>query len=321
MTETTNNLKLPLLIQSQANKELCHNEALIIIDAILNNGIKLKDLTEPPETYSTGDLFLIGNNATGIYTNHDNQLTFYYNGWHFLIPRAGMLLFSIVDAKLMYYNESSWKLIENGLPNEFDLNNMEASDIIVYDGTTNKWINSKILQNLVKLGIGTMANDDNKLAVASPYILFNNNGNSCQLKINKNTLTDSSSLLFQSNWTGYAEFGLVGDNEFALKISNDGNNWTEVFKCDGATGRIFFKTDTETTGVLGDIKTTVSSVNYDHGYWLKLNTTARNISRTQYSKLFEKIGTSYGTGDGKTTFGLPTYNTAGSCGFIFTGQW
>lgn len=326
--EETANLKLPLLIQSQANKELVHNEALIIIDALLNNCVKSKNITEPPETLVNGDLFIIGSSPTGDFADYANYLAFYFEGWHFIEPKAGLTLFISTESKIYTYTGTSWVatggsgvITEPTLPSDFNLSSPSDNEIIKYDGTTLKWINSNILQNLNKLGIGTSADDNNKLAVSSPYVLLNNAGNSCQLKINKNGSGDSSSLLFQSNWTGYAEFGLVGDNEFALKVSSDGSNWFEVFKCDGATGRIFFKHDAETVGVLGDIKETVSSLNYDHGYWLKLNTTVRNISRTTYSKLFEKIGTTYGTGDGSTTFGLPTYNVSGRCGFIFTGQW
>ena len=42
--ENTTNLKLPLLIPNQSGKEITHNEALIIIDNILQNGIIDKDL-------------------------------------------------------------------------------------------------------------------------------------------------------------------------------------------------------------------------------------------------------------------------------------
>jgi len=42
--------------------------------------------------------------------------------------------------------------------------------------------------------------------------------------------------------------------------------------------------------------------------WILCNGSA--ISRTTYSDLFAAIGTSYGTGDGSTTFNLPNYSGA-----------
>jgi len=39
--------------------------------------------------------------------------------------------------------------------------------------------------------------------------------------------------------------------------------------------------------------------------WLALPTSPTNVSRTTYANLFAAIGTSWGAGDGSTTFGLP----------------
>ena len=45
-----------------------------------------------------------------------------------------------------------------------------------------------------------------------------------------------------------------------------------------------------------------------------------NISRTRYAALFGVIGTSYGVGDGSTTFGLPLMAGVGTTSYIiFSG--
>jgi hypothetical protein len=41
--------------------------------------------------------------------------------------------------------------------------------------------------------------------------------------------------------------------------------------------------------------------------YLACPTTATNISRTTYARLFEAIGTTWGAGDGSTTFGMPYF--------------
>jgi hypothetical protein len=43
--------------------------------------------------------------------------------------------------------------------------------------------------------------------------------------------------------------------------------------------------------------------------FLACPTTATNISRTTYANLFAAIGTTWGTGDGSTTFGMPYFPT------------
>lgn len=52
--------------------------------------------------------------------------------------------------------------------------------------------------------------------------------------------------------------------------------------------------------------------------WLLCNGAA--VSRTTYARLFAKIGTKYGTGDGSTTFNLPNLNDRGLQGTTNTGS-
>jgi len=52
---------------------------------------------------------------------------------------------------------------------------------------------------------------------------------------------------------------------------------------------------------VGDYKFNAKSAN--HGMWLLCN--GQTVSRTTYSALFAEIGTSFGVGDGSTTFTLP----------------
>lgn len=54
---------------------------------------------------------------------------------------------------------------------------------------------------------------------------------------------------------------------------------------------------------LGDIKASLQTAN--HGNWLLCDGQA--VSRTTYADLFSLIGTTYGAGDGVTTFNVPDY--------------
>ena len=55
----------------------------------------------------------------------------------------------------------------------------------------------------------------------------------------------------------------------------------------------------------GDYKTTAIITGGDHGKWLECD--GRAVSRTTYATLFAAIGTTYGAGDGSTTFNLPDF--------------
>lgn len=81
------------------------------------------------------------------------------------------------------------------------------------------------------------------------------------------------------------------------------------------------QTDVSEISYVGDIKASVRSAN--HGNWFLCNGQA--ISRTTYSDLFDLIGTTYGSGDGSTTFNIPDFSnvvlpTATTVGVRGTGK-
>jgi hypothetical protein len=92
------------------------------------------------------------------------------------------------------------------------------------------------LQNLSLLGVNATADATNKLAVASSAVLFNNAGNGVQVKVNKNAAADTASFLFQTNFSGRAEFGTTGDDDFHFKVSSDGSTWFEALTINRTNG-------------------------------------------------------------------------------------
>ena len=265
--ENTTNLKLPLLIPNQSGKEITHNEALIIIDNILQNGIIDKDLITPPENPNTNDMYIVGEGAIGKWEGKDNYLAFYDNGWRFIEPREGFTFWVNDEDKLYTYNGSKWIAtiqvgsdIENNnsttpttppitkLSELEDVEIIEATQYNILQHNGEKFINTSNLQQLSMVGINTQADENNKLSVKSDYVLFDNNGNSSKIKANKATETDTASHLFQNNYSGRAEFGLIGDDDFTLKVSNNGESWNNAFVVDRATGNVDFKANITQNG-------------------------------------------------------------------------
>lgn len=243
-TEKTPNLSLPLLVQNQSGKELTHNEALAIIDALLNNGIIDKDLTTPPSSPTNGQVYIAGNSSTDLWSSKDGQIAFYNNGWEFIMPREGLTLWINDEDCLYTYNGASWVKTTNensSLDNLSDvvLTSPVQYDLLSHNGTN--FVNTQEIQNLNLVGINTTADTNNKLAVASDYILFDKATNNIRIKANKNASTDTASHLFQTNYSGRAEFGLVGNDDFTLKVSADGSSWNDAFVIDKDNGNVDFK--------------------------------------------------------------------------------
>jgi hypothetical protein len=212
---TTPNLGLPLVEQSQSQKEVTINEALTILDAVFRGGIIDKDLATPPGSPSAGDRYIVASSPTGAWTSKAGQIAYYFNGgWRFIVPGEGLFVW-LNDEDIMYvYNGSAW-----------------TSAV----GTGNM------------LGINTTADATNRLAVRSNaalmtaiYAADSGNGD-FQFKINKEASGDSAAFLFQTNFSGRAEFGTLGDDNFTLKVSSDGSTWYDVLKMIASTGRVAFK--------------------------------------------------------------------------------
>lgn len=211
-TEKTNNLEITYLAQNQTNKEILINEGFLKIDSILNKGAMSKSTATPPSNPNDGDLYIIPANATDEWSGEGDKFTYYNTekGWVILTPNEGMTL---------------W------------VNNVDA--LYTYNGSS--WIPSGEVESLDKLGINATADSTNKLAVKSDAILLDNDGGNSQVKINKAADTDTASYLFQTNYSGRAEFGLTGDDDFHVKVSENGNTWNESIVIDKSIGDITVK--------------------------------------------------------------------------------
>jgi len=213
MSETTN-LGLPFLEASQAQKHVTLNEALLALDALVQTGIVDRDLTVPPASPMDGDAYIPATGSTGGWAGKDLNIAIWQDGiWNFHAPKKGWIVYLVDENMIALWNGTGW------------------SDLASAIGP---------LQNLAQLGINTAADATNKLAVASDAVLFNHAGNGVQQKLNKNAAADTASVLFQTNWTGRAEIGTTGDDDFHFKVSPDGANWNEAIRLDQNSGAVTF---------------------------------------------------------------------------------
>ena len=61
------------------------------------------------------------------------------------------------------------------------------------------------------------------------------------VKINKNAAGDTASLLYQTGFSGRAEIGTTGDDDFHFKVSPNGSAWNEALVIDRTSGRVMLK--------------------------------------------------------------------------------
>ncbi|MFE1599939.1 DUF2793 domain-containing protein [Methylobacterium sp. ID0610] len=222
MSEATPILALPLLAAAQAQKHVTHNEALVLLDTLVQLAVLDKDLTSPPASPAEGDRYLIaGANPSGAWAGWAGRVVRYQDGaWTSAVPRPGWLAFVLDEGELYLYAAGAW---------------------VSYRTTLT------VLQNLQRLGIGTTADAANpfaaKLNAALWTALTTAEGGSGDLRytLNKEAAGNTLSLLFQSGWSGRAEIGLTGDDDLHLKVSADGSSWTEALRLDRTTGGADFR--------------------------------------------------------------------------------
>lgn len=246
---TTAHLALTLVEQSQSQKEVTVNEAFKRIDALLNTGVIDKDLTAPPVSPAAGDLYIVGTSATGAWSGKDKQIAYFDQTWKFIVPRAGITLWVSDEDALYRYNGANWNsVIGNTLGGltDVDITAPAQYDILQHDGT--QFVNTSTPSNISRLGVNATADATNRLAVKSAAVLFDHNGTDSQVKVNKSASGSKAAHLFQSNLSGRAEFGLIGNDDFTLKVSSDGTTFNESFVVDRTTGNIDFKKQISVSG-------------------------------------------------------------------------
>ncbi len=201
------NLALPYIEAAQAQKHVTHNEALRALDAVAMLSVLERDLAMPPGLPSEGDRYLIAYGATGAWSGHDGKVATWQDGaWSFHTPQEGWRAWIEDEGVFLVFNGASWT--------------------------------GAATQNAALVGVNTSADSANRLAVSSAAVLFNHAGNGVQVKLNKSADADTASLLLQKGWSGRAEIGLIGDNDFAFKTSTDGSAFVTGLTLVAAAGGV-----------------------------------------------------------------------------------
>ena len=223
MTSTTH-LGLPYIDAAQSQKHVTHNLALEVLDTVVQLSVAARNILTPPATLPADPRYLIGIGATGTFAGYDGCIASYIDAvWTFATPQAGWRLFVEAESVFLIFDGASWHDIS--------------------------WL-IKTLDNLTHCGIGTTADAVNLLSAKLNSALFaaksTSEGGTGDLRftLNKSSVSNTVSQLYQNNWSGRAETGLTGDDHFHIKVSPDGSNWHESINIDPATGIVSFPAGT-----------------------------------------------------------------------------
>ena len=219
MTDTAN-LGLPCIEGSQAQKHITHNDALHILDTLVQLAVLDRDLTAPPGSPAEGQRWIVKATATGAWSGHDNAIAAWQDGaWQFSTPQTGWLAYVVDEGALLAWSGSAW---------------VDAMAALTS------------LNNMTLLGVGTAADATNPFSAKLNNTLFTaksvaeGGDGDLRYKMSKEAAANTLSLLFQDNYSGRAEIGLTGDDDLHVKVSPDGSTWYDGIVIDKDTGAVTF---------------------------------------------------------------------------------
>ncbi len=105
----TPRLSLPYIVQSQAQKEVTHAEALNVLDALVQAAVETRTLSAPPANPIEGALYLVGVNPTGAWSGNGNTLAQWIGGaWAFRSVAEGFRLWLKDEDALIVWTGTAW---------------------------------------------------------------------------------------------------------------------------------------------------------------------------------------------------------------------
>ena len=222
MTDSPN-LALPFIEGGELLPDVTLNEALRLIDTLVQLAVADRDLNAPPSSPADGQRWIVkaSPSPTGAWAGHGNHVAAWQDGaWVFSVPKAGWLAFVVDEGVLIAWSGTAW-----------------AAALDVVGGIT-------ALQNLVLLGVGTTADATSPLSAKLNNALWTaktvaegGDGN-LRYKMSKESAGKTLSLLLQDNFSGRAEVGLTGDDNFHFKVSADGTSWLDAITIDKSTAKL-----------------------------------------------------------------------------------
>lgn len=208
-TEVSAILALPYIQPAQAQKHVTHNEALRKLDLLVQLAVSSRQASTPPALPAAGERHIVPAGATGAFAGQDHRVALWdEGGWSFFDPQPGW------QAEVL-----------------------DEGRRVVFDGLV--WAGGEgQVQRVAGLGVNTDSDSANRLAVAGEATLLTHVGAGHQVKVNKAGAGDTASLLFQTGWSGRAEMGTAGSDNFEIKTSADGSTFQIALRAMAASGRV-----------------------------------------------------------------------------------
>lgn len=210
MSQSTN-LRLPYLAANQAQKHVTVNEAFRFLDALVQLSIKSAALSAPPGSPADGNRYIVGAAPTGAWAGHATHVAAWQDGaWAFYAPGEGWVAWNEATSAPLVYKAGAWVSLLSG----------------TFAGGS-----------ITELGIGAATDATNKFVFFGTNLLFNTGG-SIDATVNKAAAGNDASLSFKTGFSARALLGLLGSDDFTIKVSANGSTFFTGLVVDRSSGRV-----------------------------------------------------------------------------------
>ncbi|WP_018148412.1 DUF2793 domain-containing protein [Henriciella marina] len=215
--DQTPRIGLSYLAANQAMKHVTLNESLRRLDAVVQLSVVSQTIVAEPESPAPATSYILPDSKTGTHWagfQTGAVASFQDGAWFEIAPREGWLAWIEDEASLFVLTESGWEALQEAGGGPFET-----------------------------LGINSAADTTNRLTVCSDAELLTHDdvtpgtGDARKL-INRASATKVASVVFQTGFTGEAEFGLVENGGFELRTSSDGTLFSTALSVDTASTNV-----------------------------------------------------------------------------------
>ena len=215
--DQTPRIGLSYLSANQAMKHVTLNESLRRLDAVVQLSVVSRSEATQPEAPLAATSYILPSGKSGDDWEFmaDGAIASFQDGaWFEIAPREGWLAWIEDEASLFVLTGEGWEAVQGAGGGPFET-----------------------------LGINSEADEANRLTVRSDAELLTHDdvtpgtGNARKI-INRADGTKVASVVFQTDFTGEAEFGLAANGGFELRTSDDGAAFDTALSVDTATANV-----------------------------------------------------------------------------------
>ncbi len=217
----TPRLSLPYLAASQAQKYVTLNQAMAVLDGLVQTTVQSRKVAAEPAVPGDGQIWMLPAGATGADwagRAAGTLMRYEAGGWSVLPAPLGMMVYLVDEAIVVVNSATGWTSI---------------APPVSY-------------QNIPLLGVGATASASNPLTVNANGSLFSattpqyGGTGDVRIYVSKASAANTASVLFQDNFSARAEVGLTVDDQFHINVSADGANWKQALIIDRTSGQVSF---------------------------------------------------------------------------------